>query len=457
MYALGVILYEMLAGRLPYDLRDHSIAEAGSVIREQEPSRLSSLDSALRGDIETIVAKALAKEKDRRYQSAIELGDDIRRFLQDEPIVARPASRAYQIRKFAKRNKAIVGGVTAVFLTLVLGIVGISMALIRATKAERVALQRSDDSRRSAAKATAVSSFLQEMLSSVDPAKALGREVTIRQALDEAAAKIESGSLKDQPDIEADLRTSIGTTYLALGHYPDAEPHLRTTLEIRRRLHGDGHPDVAVSLNDLASLRNAQGRHAEGESLLREALMIQRRLHGDKHVDVASTMQSLGAALRTQHKYEEAEPFYRSALAMRRELLGAEHIDVAQTVNSLALLLQNKADYAAAEPLFREALSMRRKLLGDPHPIVAGALNNLAMLLKERGDSSEAESLLREALDMRRKLLDPEHPDVAQSMNNLAILLYEKGDYSKAEALYREALGIWRKTLPEGHVDIGNG
>lgn len=456
VYALGVILYEMLAGRLPYDLRDHSIAEAGSVIREQEPSRLSSIDSALRGDIETIVAKALAKEKDRRYQSATELGDDIRRFLQDEPIVARPASRAYQIRKFAKRNKAIVGGVAAVFVTLVLGIVGISLALVRATKAERVALQRFDDSRRSAAKATAVSSFLQEMLSSVDPAKALGREVTIRQALDEAAAKIESGSLKNQPDIEADLRSSIGTTYLALGHYPESEPHLRAALEIRRRLHGDRHPDVAISLNDLASLRNAQGRHAEEESLLREALIIQRRLHGDKHVDVASTIQSLGAALRTQHKYEEAEPFYRGALAIRRELLGAEHIDVAQTVNSLALLLQNKGDYAGAEPLFREALAMRRKLLGESHPIVAGALNNLAMLLKERGDSSGAEALLREALAIRKSLMGSDHPDFAQALNNLAFLLQDSGDQAGAEPLYREALAIWRKTLPEGHADIGN-
>ncbi len=455
VYALGVILYEMLAGRLPYDLRDHSIAEAGSVIREQEPSRLSSIDSALRGEIETIVAKALAKEKDRRYQSAMELGDDIRRFLQDEPIVARPASRAYQIRKFAKRNKAIVGGVAAVFVTLILGIIGIGVALLRATEAERTALQRSEESLRSLAKAAAVSNFLQEMLSSVDPAKALGREVTIRQALDEAAAKIDSGLLKDQPDIEADLRTTVGTTYLALGHYAQAEPQLRAALDIRRLLHGDTHADVAASLDNLASLFSAQGRHSDQESLLREALGIQRRLHGDRHVDVASTMQSLGAALRTQHKYQEAEPFYRSALAMRRELLGAKHIDVAQTVNSLALLLQNQGDYAAAEPLFREALAMRRKLLGDPHPIVADGINNLAGLLQLRGHRSEAESLLREALDMRRKLLGSEHPAVAQSLNNLAFLLYENGN-PEAEPLYREALAIWRKTLPEGHTDIGN-
>lgn len=455
VYALGVILYEMLAGRLPYDLRDHSIAEAGSVIREQEPSRLSSFDSALRGDVETIVAKALAKERDRRYQSAMELGDDIRRFLQDEPIVARPASRAYQIRKFAKRNKAIVGGVAAVFVTLILGIIGIGVELLRATEAERVALRRSEESLRSLAKAAAVSNFLQEMLSSVDPAKALGREVTIRQALDEAAVKIDSGLLKDQPDIEADLRTTIGTTYLAIGRYEEAEPQLRAGLDIRKRLPADHQQEIAASLTNLALLLNLQGRHTEEESLLREALVIQRRLHGDKHIDVASTMQGLGAALRIQHEYEEAEPLYRNALAVRRELLGAEHLDVAQSLNSLALLLQDKGDLEGAEPIFREALAMRRKLLGGPHPLVADGLNNLANLLRQRGNRSEAEALLREALDMRRKLLGSEHPGVAQSLNNLAFLLYENGN-PEAEPLYREALAIWRKTLPEGHSDIGN-
>ncbi len=456
VYALGVMLYEMLAKRLPYDLRDRSIPQAGSIIREQEPSRLSSIDTTFRGDIETIVAKALAKEKERRYQSAAELGEDIRRFLCDEPIFARPASRTYQLRKFAKRNKALVGGVVSVFVVLLLGIIGISVALVRATDAERLAVQRSDESLRSAAKATAVRDFLQEMLSSVEPSKALGREVTIRQALDEAAARIDAGSLRGQPEIEADLRTTIGTTYIALGHYSHAEPHLLAALELRRSLHAGDHPDVAAGLDNLALLRNSQGRFAEEEALLRDGLAMRQRLHGDHHVDVASVMQSLAAALRGQHKYDEAEPYYRKALALRRELLGDEHIDVAQTVNSLALLQQNKGDYAAAEPLFREALGLRRKLLGDPHPIVADSLNNLANLLQLRGNSAEAESLLREALEMRRKLLGPDHPQYAQSLNNLALLLYDVGRYTESEPLYRDALALWRRTLPEGHPNIGN-
>lgn len=456
VYALGVVLYEMLAGRLPYDIGDRSIPEAGRVIREQEPSRLSSVDTAFRGDIETIVAKSLEKERDRRYLSAAAFAADIRRHLDDEPIVARPAGRAYQLRKFAKRNKALVGGVAAVLVALTMGIIGTSLALVRARNAERIALQRLDESRRSSAKAAAVNEFLRDMLSSVDPAKALGRAVTVRQAIDEAAAKINSGALKVQPEIEADVRTTIGATYLALGYYDEAESHLRAALSTFRTLHNaDDHP-LLMALDQLAHVCNAQGRHAEEEKLYREALGICRRTYGDQHVEVASVLQSLGVALRSQLKYDEAESCYRQSLTMRRELLGAEHVDVAQTLNSLALLFQNKGDLAAAEPLFREALAMRRKFLGDKHPVLAGALNNLAGLLQLRGNLAEAETLLREALEMRRDLLGPQHPDVAQGLNNLGLNLYESKDYASAEPFYREALAIWRKTLPEGHSDIGN-
>lgn len=456
VYALGVILYELLTERLPYDLRDRSIAEVERLIRTQEPARLGSEDPALRGDIQTIVAKALTKEKERRYQSAGQLGDDLRRYLKDEPILARPASSAYQLRKFAKRNKEIVGGVVAVFVVLVMGIIGTGVALLRATEAERVAMERFDESRRSAAKATATTNFLREMLASADPAHALGRDITIRQALDEAAAKIDSGFFKKDPDVESELRSTIGTTYVALGYYAQAEPQLRAALATRRKLYGEIHPEVSASLGDLALLDSQLERHEEEESLLREALSIERDLYGDNNVDVASAMQSLGAALRRQLKYDEADAMYRKALAIRLELLGHDHLDVAQSMNSLALLLQDKGDYDGAEKLFRESLAIRRKLLGAKHPVLAGALNNLANLLELRGNRTEAESLLRESLAMRRALLGPEHPDVAQSLSNLAFLLYESRDYAGAEPYYREALAIWRKTLPAGHTDLGN-
>lgn len=456
VYTLGVLLFELLAERLPYDLRDRSLVGIGNAIQGQEAARLSSIDGALRGDLETIVAKALAKQKERRYESAAELAADVRRYLRNEPVIARPPTRRYLLRKFAARNKALVGGVAAVTAALVLGLIGTGTALIRATRAEAVALHRLDESRRAAAEASAINQFLQEMITSIDPARALGQEVTIRQALDGAAARIESDLLGGQPAIEAGLRTTIGMTYLALGHYTDAEPHLSNALELRRRWHGDASPQTAEALVNLAALRGLQDRHTEEEAILREALDARFRLYGEMHTEVASTMQSLAASLRRQHKYDEAEGLYRRALAMRRELLGTEHVDVAQSLNSLALLLQDEGDYAAAEPLFREALVMRRRLLGEKHPVLAGALNNLANLLRLSGQFAETELLLREALHMRRELLGDEHPEVAQSLNNLAFYLYETGDNGAAEPLYREALAIWRTTLPPGHADIGN-
>lgn len=456
VYALGVILFELLADRLPYDLRGHSLPQAGSIIRNQEPSRLSSVQSAYRGDIETIVAKALEKEKERRYQSAAELGDDIRRYLRDEPIVARPASRAYQLRKFAKRNKPIVIGIVAVFVALVLGVIGTGVALVRTIKAERIAIERFDESRRSAAKATAVSNFLQEMLASVDPAKALGREITIRQALDEAAEKIDSGFLAEQPELEGDLRATIGTSYTAIGHYPEAEPQLRKALEIRRRLTGDVRQELVENLSTLGLVLDYQNRLAEAESMYREALKVLGPWRGEKNVDTASIMQSLGAALRKQRKYDEADRYYRQSLEIRRELLGPTHLDVAQTLNSMALLAQDRGQNDKAELLFREALDIRRKNLGNAHPIVAGSINNLANILAIIGKRTEAESLLREALEMRRQLMGNEHPDVAQGMNNLANHVMRDGQYEEAEQLFRGALEIWRKTLPEDHPDIGH-
>jgi len=502
VYALGVLLYELLAGSTPLErgrLRSTPLAEIQRLIREEEPPRPSlrlatlasspgarrsrtapdsaseSSDSSaieiarrrrsdpllltrtLRGDLDWIVLKCLEKDRTRRYATASALADDVGRYLMDQPVLATPPSTGYKLRKFVRRNRTAVLAGATIAAVLVLGIIGTTLGLVWAVRAERTAVVRLEESQRSAAKATAVSSFLREMLSSVDPAKALGQEVTIRQALDQAAAKIESGSLKDQAEIEADLRSTIGMTYLALGHYAQAEPHLRSSLDIRKRLHGETHPSVAEALDNLSVLFRSQGRYAEGESLAREELAILRRLHGDEHPDVASAMQSLAAALRAQHKYDEAEPYYRQALAVRRRLLGEEDIEVAQSVNNLALLLQNKGEYASAEPLFREALAMRRRLLGDEHPVVAGAVNNLANLLLAQGEVAEAGSLLREALEVRRKLLGPDHPDVAQSLNNLAVVYSENGDYAAAEPLYRQALEIWRKRLPEGHPDIGRG
>jgi serine/threonine protein kinase len=493
VYSLGVLLYELLTGSTPLErarLRSTPLADVQRLIREEEPQRPSVriatrsssamktpvaltsdlsdpsaveiarrrrsepqlLTRILRGDLDWIVMKCLEKDRQRRYATAGALADDVGHYLVDQPVLATPPSRGYKLRKFAKRNKVTISALAVVFAALVLGTFGLAIGFLRATRAERIAVRRSEESLRSAGKAEAVKNFLQEMLSSVDPSKALGRQVTIREALDEAAATIESGSLRNEPEVEADLRSVIGTTFLALGVFPESERHVGAALAIRRTLQDN--QGIAADLAALSEAVSAQGRYAEQESILREAINIRRLLHPGDHRELAGAMQALAASLRAQRRLDDAEPLYRAALDMRRRLFGSEHEDIAQSLNSLALLRQNKGDSAAAEPLFREALDMRRKLLGDPHPIVADALNNLANLLRAQSRFNEAEPLLREALDMRLKLLGPQHPAVAQSMNNLANNLFDLKDPVSAEPLHRGALEIWRKTLPPEHPNI---
>lgn len=455
VYALGVILFELLADRLPYDLRGHSIPEAGSIIQEQEPSRLSTIHSAFRGDIETIAAKALEKEKERRYQSAAELAEDIRRFLRDEPIVARPASRAYQIRKFAKRNKAIVGGIAAVFVTLVLGIIGTSIALVQTTRAERIALEHSDESRRSAARATAVSNFLQEMLASVDPAKAMGRETTIRQALDDASAKIESGSLKDQPEIEAELRRTIGSTYNALGLSAVAEPHLRKALELAQQVYGLSDYRYASFLGAWIEWLFVENRIDESLAATRELLELRLREFGDEHELVAEALSTLGVTLNRKGDHDAADNYSNQAVAMLRRLNATKSFLFAKVLQHRAHILYTRGDLQAAKTAYEEAVLVYEEVIGREHPQTVSALDAFALVLKDMGDFTGAEARLREVLDIRRKLFKDGHPDLSHTLNDVGLVLLESGKPEQAEPFFVESLDMRRKFLPSDHFQIG--
>ncbi|MBI4718225.1 MAG: serine/threonine protein kinase [Planctomycetes bacterium] len=454
VYALGVILFELLGGRLPYDLTGRSLPEAGHIIREQDPLRLGTLNGECRGDVETIVTKALEKAKSRRYGSAGELAADLRRFLADEPILARRASRGYQLRKFARRHRALVAGAAAVLMALVLGVIGTGAALVRARRAEQTAAVRLVEAQKEAAKAAAVNHFLQDMLSAVDPAKTLGREVGLRDVVDQAVRELDEKPLRDEPEVEAEIRSTLGSTLYSLGNYPESERQLRLAVDLRSAALGPEHPDVARALNDLALVVMARGAYADAEATYRRALDLQRAALGEDHVDVAQGMQDLAAALRAQGKLDQAEPLYRAALAIREKRLGPDSLEAAQTVNSLALLAQNREDYAKAEALFRRALAIRRQRLGDVHPVVADGLNNLGNLLRYFGPREGTEAVLREALEMRRKIFGPEHPAVAQSLQGLAAYLSDAGRLEEAEGYFREASVLFRKLLGDQHPDL---
>jgi len=361
VYALGVILYEVLAGRLPYQI-SQKLHEAVQTIREEDPVRLSSISRVYRGDVETIVAKALEKDKARRYPSTADLAADIRRYLQDEPIVARPASTTYQLRKFARRHKTLVASVSAVFAVLAAGIIMSTWQAARATQAQKSAIlerdhattaeqratkdrdralnaeraavaaearalqdrnramaekQRADNE---AATAKAVSEFLQNDLlaqagatAQAGPGAKPDRDLKVRTALDRAAARI-AGKFPSQPLVEASIRQTIGSAYIDLGMYPQAQREIERAVDLRRRVAGEDHNLTLESQSSLSNVLQLEGKYEPAETLYIRILNTRRRLLGESHRDILSTMNALASVYRQESKYKEARSLLNRAM-----------------------------------------------------------------------------------------------------------------------------------------------
>jgi eukaryotic-like serine/threonine-protein kinase len=446
VYALGVILYELLTGQLPYEIPRGALPEAVRIICEVEPRRPSRIVPALRGDLETIVLKALEKDPARRYQSALALAEDIERSLADQPILAHPPSARYVMGKFVARHKTAVGFAVAMVVLLVVFAVTMSV-MFGIQRRERLHAQRE------ARKASEVTGFLQEMLASVKPERALGREVTVREVLDSASVRVEE-RLAGEPEVQAAVRGTIGNTYMALGLYDAAEAHLRGALDLREKTSGIGSAEVAASQSDLAALFWERGDYPAAEPLLREALASMRQVHAGDHPEVATALDNLALLLKDEGRQAEAESLCREALDMRRRLFGNQHQDVALSLNNLAQLLRAQGKSVEAEPLLREALDIRRRLWGPEHPEVATSLNNLATLLQAQGKLAEAEPTMREALAIAEKIYAPDHPIVASSFNNLASILKDEGRYAEAEPLFRRAIDSGRAAFGTEHVFV---
>jgi tetratricopeptide (TPR) repeat protein/predicted Ser/Thr protein kinase len=450
VYALGVILYELLAGRLPYDL-SRKTHEAARTIQEEDPTPLSSISRVYRGDIETIVAKALEKDKARRYPSASGLAADIQRYLKDEPIAARPPSASYQLRKFARRNKALVAGVAAVFVVLIGGVIASTWEATRARRAEQAATTE-------AAKAKAVNDFLQNDLLAQASANTQARQDTkpdpdmkVRTALDRASARI-TGKFNRQPEVEAAVRDTMGQTYMDLGLYPEARTQWERALELHRRVLGPKNPETLKTISRLGRTALLQGKYPEAEALLSQTLEMQRRV-GAMHPDTLGSMNNLANVYLEQGKYAQAEALFSQTLEIERRMLGAEHPNTLGFMNNLALVYVRQGKYAQAEALQGQALEIRRRVLGAEHPDTLGSMNNLARVYYYEGKHAQAEALHSQTLGMKRRVLGPEHPSTLLSMNNLANVYLDQGKYAQAEALYSQTLEIRRRVLGAEHPD----
>jgi len=484
VYALGVILYELLTGALPFDpksLRAAGHAAIQKMIREMDPprpsTRLSSLGaegskiaearradvnelaSNLRSELEWIPLKAMRKERTERYRTASELSDDIAHYLNHRPLIAGPESTAYRLKKFIRRNRIGVLAGVAVFAALLLGMAGTAWQFMEA----RTQARRADE--RAAAAETAqtaeharadelekVSDFQADMLAQVNPTEA-GKRLTEDVANRFAEALKKAGV----PDSQRAAEAAAFAEYWGRVNATDAARELIDTTILKPAVEAidrqfKDQPAVDAQLRQvLAAQYRDLGLHAAAAPLQQAALETRRRVLGEDHRQTMFSISSTGILLQAQGRLAEAEGYFREAIEKSERVNGQDHPSTHSYLANLGSVLMAKGDLAGAETIYRETLDYSRRLNGEDHPATLTSLNNLGGLLAEQGKLAEAEPYWREALEKRRRVLGAEHRDTLDSINNLGYLFQAQGKLEEAEPYYREAVEKSRRALGEAH------
>ncbi|MHC5024296.1 MAG: tetratricopeptide repeat protein, partial [Planctomycetota bacterium] len=463
--------------------------------RRDDPAHLAR---SLRGDLDWIAIRCLEKDRSRRYETAVGLAADIQRHLENQPVEAGPPSAAYRVRKFVRRNRVMVAAATMVLAALLAGTAGTTFGLLRAEQRWAEAETARELAEKREAETQQVSDFQAAMFSEID-VDAMGRGIYDRfrervraslerqyvgefpdrrkrtaeeieaelaafdqrasaaQAVDVARRVMDEFVLAratdamekqfaDQPLVEAQLRNSIGVAYRELGIHDAAEPHLRSALEICRRVLGDHHPNTFISIHSMGHLLEAQGKLDEAESYFREMLEGSRRVLGEQHPTTLCAINDMGSVLLSQSKLADAEPYCREALEECRRVLGDDHPDTLGSICNMGRLLEAQGKLADAEPYYREALQRARRVLGD-HPNTLVSISDMGRLLFELGQLADAERYCREALEKSRHVLGDDHPGTLSSINAMGYLLRARGKLVEAEPYLREALEANRRLL----------
>ena len=490
VYALGALGYELFAGEPPLDLLGRPLHEAVRIVCDTDPEPLASRGVRIDHEIETIFSKALDKDPRRRYGSARELAADLRRHMENRPILARPPSRTYRLAKFTRRHRALVTGVSLAFLALLGGLIATQrQALVAA--AER---DRADGEARVA---RAVADFQREMLERVDP-ELDGREVSLASVLDHAAAAL-PGALAGLPEAEGGVRATLGTSYQSLGLQAGAEEQLARAVELLTAARGADHDETLRARATLASVVADAGRYEESlketaeilrawterhgrrdrealvlelnlaklhacfedgmdeaQRIARENLELRREVFGEEHAEYLNGLSTLGQLLRSEGSFDEAEPLLREAVELGTKLQGENHPRTLQRRVELASLLMQTQRLEEAEELLWTAIEAGHTVFGAEHPELLAFEHNLGALLERRGRPAEAEASFRKVVEIQARILGPEHPDAWIAQCSLAGLLYRQNRCAEAEPLFARVLEAQERALPADDPELGD-
>jgi eukaryotic-like serine/threonine-protein kinase len=456
VYALGVILYQLLSRRLPIDLSGKSLAQAAPQILTQEPARLGTLDRTLRGDLETIAAKCLEKDRSHRYQSVAAIAEDIRRSLADAPILARPPSTLYQARKFARRNRALVYGATLAAVLLVAGTVGTSIGLVKARAAASTAQKREREARDALAQAERTTGFLTTMLASANPVIARGRKITVDEMLDVTASRA-SFDLADFPEVESRTRVMLARTYLSLFSLDKASREADLALDLARGAFGARSVEYAQALAAKGAVAQAQNKGADALRLAGEVLALRTDLLPPGDAQIGHARFALAKAHVSAFKLDDAEREF----ALAQEILeatGDREAVACVTARAEALIRRPTAERRAAEAerLLRAAMA-RIEGLGPPaDPDRATLLASLGLVLIQDDREREAETPLMEAIRLRNRIYPPGHPATFTARLRLAAALRDQRRWAEARDLLRPLLDEQRRALGDSSPDLLN-
>lgn len=435
VYSLGVLLFRILTGSLPFDLAGRSPAEMEDTVGRTQPplpSRVSG-HRALTGDIDNIILTALRKDPERRYPSVDLLASDIRRHLEGRPVAARPATLRYRAGKFVRRN---VGAVLSTVLFLAV-LAGFSLTL--AFQAARIAEER-DTAEAERAKATAVSDFLMQVFSENDPNNSKGVELTAGDILSRGGERIRN-DLGAAPEVKGQILQTIGTLYRRLGVYDSAEVFLFESLELREAELGRDHPDHVRSLDALARLAEARGEMDRARALFQDVLEARERGFGPESEEFAAALYEMGRFQLELGESEAREVFAR-AVAIRRGNPDTPEGEFLRSLEGLASSLRRDGQSDSAATVLEDVLTEKIRVHGPDHLSVASTLNNLGAAYYTSGQLDRAEGRFLESVALRERLTSPDHPAVLVVKNNLALTRSGLGRYEEAEALYREIIRI---------------